>query len=235
MRTLGVITARGGSKSIPKKNIATLAGKPLIAYTIEASLNSSLLTRTVVSTDDDEIASTARQFGGDVPFMRPTELAGDHSGSIEVVQHALSWLDQHDRQTFDYAMILQPTSPFRLAEDIDAALQIALAKNADSVMSMVEVVDFSPLKLKRIDQHGRIEPLFAEEGKTSARRQSEPSVYKRNAAIYLTRTSLIMKGELFGANSFAHVMPQKRSLDINTPFDLAFAQFLMCLAGQDPP
>lgn len=226
MRTLAVITARGGSKSIPKKNIHDLAGKPLLAYTIEAAKGSALLTRTILSTDDEEIAEVGRTYGCEVPFMRPAELAQDDSTSMSVVQHVLSTLKE-EGEVYDYLMILQPTSPFRTAEDIDASIKVALEKDADSVMGMVELTDFAPKKLKRILDDGSIVPLFESEGKISSQRQSDAGVYKRNAAIYLTKTSLIEAGDMFGARSYAYVMPTLRSLDINAPEDLAYAEYLM--------
>ncbi|MCI0533120.1 acylneuraminate cytidylyltransferase family protein, partial [bacterium] len=136
IKTLGIITARGGSKGIPRKNIKELMGKPLIAYTILAAKGSALLSRAIVSTDDAEIAEIARMHGADVPFMRPAELAEDASTSIAVVQHAVSWIRENENEIYDYVMILQPTSPLRTAEDIDACIKIADETHADSVMSM---------------------------------------------------------------------------------------------------
>lgn len=225
-KTIGIITARGGSKGIPRKNIKQLAGKTLIAYTIEAARASQCLTRCIVSTDDEEIASVARTYGAEVPFMRPAELAQDKSGSIEVVQHALQWLKEQEGQTFDYAMILQPTSPFRTAGDIDACIKKIVDTGADSVMSMMELTDFALKKLKRLEGD-LIVPFVEDEGRTSAARSDLAKVYKRNCAIYLTRTDLIMKGDLFGQVSRPYVMPRERSVDINEPVDFELAEFLM--------
>lgn len=224
--TIGVITARGGSKGIPRKNIKDLCGKPLIAWTIDAARQSRSLTRCVVSTDDREIAAVARTHGGDVPFLRPLELAQDHSGSIEVVQHALTWLAQHEGRTFDYAMILQPTSPLRTAADIDACIQKIVDTGADSVMSMVELPDFSLKKLKVISDD-TLQPVVEAEGKTFASRQDLTRVYKRNCAIYLTRTDLLMAGDLCGSVSRPYVIPRERSVDINEPSDFELAEFWM--------
>src|SRR3990167_675065 len=149
--TLAVITARGVSKGIPRKNIKDLCGKPLIAWTIEAAKQSALLDECLVSTDDDEIAAVAERFGGRVPFRRPAELSTDAAKSIPVIQHALTWMRENEGKTFDYAMILQPTSPFRAAEDIDACVRKIVETGADSVMSMKEIVDFSIPKLKVLD------------------------------------------------------------------------------------
>lgn len=225
MKTLAIITARGGSKSIPKKNIKDLCGKPLLAYTVEAAHESKLLTRTILSTDDEEIAAVGKDCGVDIPFMRPAELAEDDSKSMDVVQHALKWFEENEGETYDYLMILQPTSPLRTAEDIDACIKIAEEKGADSVMSMYELDDFAPAKLKRITEEGLIEPLLEDEGKISSRRQDATKVFKRNAAIYLTKTSLIEKGDMFGERSYAYTMPIERSVDINGLSDFELAEF----------
>lgn len=223
-KILGVITARGGSKGIPGKNIKLLAGKPLIAYTIEATKRSQCLTRCILSSDDAEIIKVAKQYGADAPFTRPAELARDNSGSVEVVQHALSWLKKNEKQEFDYLMILQPTSPFRAAEDIDQCVKKIVNTGADSVMSMKELVDFSAKKLKRIE-NDLILPWLDDEGGWTAPRQSLEKVYKRNCAIYLTKAELIMKGDLFGKVSRPYLMSEERSLDINQPADFESAEF----------
>ncbi len=223
---LGVITARGDSKSVPLKNIHTLAGKPLIAYTIDASRRSALLTRCIVSTDAEQIAQIALSLGADVPFMRPRELATDTTSSIEVVQHAISFFAEAGEH-YDYVMILQPTSPLRTAADIDAAISIAHQTGADSVMSMKELDDMSVAKLKTVDSEGRIAPLVTDEGTRSALRQDMPKIYKRNAAIYLTKSEYVQKGDLFGEDSRAYIMPEERSIDINRPVDFELAEFFL--------
>ncbi|MBI1999165.1 MAG: acylneuraminate cytidylyltransferase family protein [Parcubacteria group bacterium] len=226
-KILGVITARGGSKGIPGKNIKELGGKPLIAHTIEAAKKSALLTRCIVSTDDENIAEISREYGADIPFMRPAELAQDNSTSMEVVQHALETLTNDFGEEYDYLMILQPTSPLRTADDIDACIRIAVDTDAGSVMSMKELDDFSPKKMKKIE-NGVILPYFEEqEGKESSRRQDLSKMYKRNCAIYLTKTECIRRGDLFGKISRAYLMPEERSVDINKPIDFELAEFFL--------
>ncbi len=226
-KILELITASGGSTSIPKKNLAQLAGKPLIWHTIRAAQKSTLLTRTIVSTDDEEIAAVCGEHGAEVPFTRPTELAQDNTPHIPVVQHALQWLKDNQGEEYDYVMILQPTSPLRLSEDIDASIKKSVDTDADSVMSMVELTDFDPVKVKKIDAEDVILPMFADEGAQSNRRQKGQEAYKRNCAIYLTKTVHIMKDDLFGPVSRPYMMPRERSVDINEPHDLEFAEFLL--------
>lgn len=223
---LGIITARGGSKGIPNKNIAPLHGKPLIAYTIEATKSSALLTRTIVSTDNDEIAATAKHYGAEVLFMRPPELSTDAALALDVLTHAIRYMEEHDGQTFDYVMMLQPTSPLRKGEDIDACIRIAGETDADSVFSMKELPDFAPQKMKTI-RNGQIFPFLEEEKGQSAPRSRAEKIYKRNCAIYLTRTALILQGDQFGKKSMAYVMPRERSIDINDPVDLELTEFWM--------
>jgi len=223
-KILGVITARGGSKGIPRKNIKNLAGKPLIAHTIEEAKKSQMLTRCIVSTDDDEIAEISRNYGADIPFMRPSEFAQDESTSMEAVQHAIKFLKEEKDEKYDYLMILQPTSPLRSSKDIDKSIKVAIDNDSDSVMSMMELDDFSIKKLKKIE-NGLILPWIEDEGTESSRRQDLSRVYKRNCAIYLTKTELIMKGDLFGEKSCAYVMPEERSVDINRLIDFDLAEF----------
>jgi len=229
-RVLGVITARGKSRTVPGKNVRPLAGKPLIAYTIEAAKGSAHLTRCIVSTDCESIAETARALGADVPFLRPLHLAQATSTSIEVVQHALQWLKENKNEEYDYVLILQPTSPLRNVSDIDRSIEKIADTGADSVMGMVEIQDFAIEKLKWIDGD-RIKPLFVEEGKISRRRDETANAYKRNAAIYLTRVDCIESSDLFGKDSRAHIMPFERSLDVNDPIDFELAEFWLYRQG----
>ncbi len=231
LKVLGIITARGGSKGIPRKNIKDLGGKPLIAWTIEAAKNSKKLTDFLVSTDDQEIADVAKSFGAPVPFMRPAELATDTATSMAVVQHALAWLKQEQGKEYDAVLILQPTSPLRTNDDIDNSIEIMERTNCDSVMGMKKLEDFSIKKLK-ILEGDVIKPWLEEEGAQSSSRQALANVYKRNCAIYLTKIEKIKAGDLFGADSRALVMPEDRSVDINAPFDFELAEFFISRKAQ---
>jgi CMP-N-acetylneuraminic acid synthetase len=145
---------------------------------------------------------------------------------VDVMAHALEWMKKNRNMDFDYAMILQPTSPLRKAEDIDACINIAEERHADSVMSMMHIPDFAVEKLKTIDD-GLIKPLIRMEGKDSAHRTEGTMVYKRNTAIYLTRSDLLRVGEMFGKVSYAYVMPMERSVDINEQADIELAEFFL--------
>ena len=223
---IGLVTARGGSKSIPRKNVKPLAGKPLIAWTVEAALQSRGLSRVIVSTDDNEIAQVAQEWGAEVPFVRPSELAQDDSPHIAAVEHAIRWLAAHDNSRPDYIMTLQPTSPLRTAGDIDAAIQIAETHAAIAVVSVCET-DHHPYLSKRILPDGTLAD-FVSSDIVYLRRQALPPAYVLNGAVYLNHRESLLRDQTFlpkGAR--AYVMPPERSLDINTELDFRFAEFTL--------
>lgn len=223
---VAVITARGQSKGIPGKNIRPLAGKPLIAWTIEAARASKLLTQIIVSTDDNRIAAVAREYGAEVPFMRPVELAADDTPHIDVILHAISWLERHAVLPIDYLMLLQPTSPFRTTDDIDAAIQLAAAKQAVAVVSVCEV-DRHPYLMKRVLENGTMEDMF-DADIAYLRRQALPICYSLNGAIYLNRPDVLRSEKVFyPKGTYAYIMPPERSFDIDTFWDLHVAELIM--------
>jgi N-acylneuraminate cytidylyltransferase/CMP-N,N'-diacetyllegionaminic acid synthase len=225
-QVLTVIPARGGSKSVSHKNIAPAAGKPLIAWTIETALDCSVLNRVIVSTDDEEIANVARRHGAEVPFLRPAELARDETPGIEPILHAVRWLDRNEGYSPDYVMVLQPTSPLRTAEDIEAVVQLAQKKQADGVVSVCPA-DHHPYWMKRISEDGHLVDFLPME-RSYHRRQDLPSVYASNGAIYLVRRDVIMEQETFYTDqTYGYVMPPNRSLDIDTPWDLSLARLIL--------
>ena len=220
MNVLGLIPARAGSKSIPKKNLVDLGGRPLIAWTIEAAVNSSL-SKVIVSTDSIEIAAACKSLGAEVPFMRPEKISLDDSLSIDVVIHALDTLEED----FDSVMLLQPTSPFRSVSDINNAIQ--LLAEADSVISVEAVEGMHPARMKFINTDGYlVDPLFAEEVENMPRQQLSP-LYIRNGAIYLTKIESIRQRTFKGAKSRALIMPSSRSINIDSEFDLQIARALL--------
>ena len=227
MNTLGVIPARGGSKSVPRKNIALIHGKPLIAYTIEAAQRSRLLTHFLVSSDDPEIIAVARQYGARVPFIRPAELATDTAPSLPVVQHAVGEMERMHGITYDYIVLLQPTTPLRLPEDIDAALEKLVATGADSVISVCDVGAYHPARMRQIVDDRLVE-LPIREPKEMARRQDLPPVYIRNGAIYAVKRDVVMlQNTMSGVVCRPYIMPEERSVNVDSMLDLLLAEILL--------
>jgi len=223
---LAIIPARGGSKSISRKNIAPLAGRPLIAWTIEAAQASLLVDRVVVSTDDVEIAEVAQNYGAEVPFIRPPELAQDDTPGIDPVLHGIQWLAENQGYEPDYVVLLQPTSPLRTSEDIEQAMKLASSQRADSVLSVTPVAHH-PYRMKLLDTEGRIKD-FRRAPQRGIQRQNLPPVYGLNGAIYLVkRRPFLQHRTWFGARTYAYVMEQERSLDIDTPWDLRLAELIL--------
>ncbi len=220
MKVLGIITARGGSKGIPGKNLKLLAGKPLLAYTIETARASRALDRVILSTEDEAIAAAARDLGCDVPFMRPTDLAQDDTPHLPVIQHATRWMQERAGYTPDAVMILQPTSPLRTADDIAAAVHLLETSGADSVLSVNEVpVHAHPMRTLRLDAQGDAVLFVSGEPvrKRINRRQDLPPAWVMNGCIYACRTRVLFDAQpsLYGNRVAAYRMPADRSLSID--------------------
>jgi len=223
---LGIITARGGSKGIPGKNTREFAGKPLIAWTIEASLASEELTDVIVSTDDEEIARVSREWGAEVPFLRPSPLAKDDTPHIPVVLHAVKWLQENQDRRPEYVLLLQPTSPLRTCEDIDNAIRLAYERDADGVVAVCEV-DHHPYVLKRLSPDGHLLE-YCRKPEGYLRRQDFPPVYAVNGAVYLVRRSVLMaRRTWYTSRTYPYIMPPKRSMDIDTPWQFRLAEFTL--------
>src|SRR6266545_4806638 len=217
---LGVITARGGSKAIPGKNIKLLGGKPLITHTIEYANASGALDRLILSTDDSTIADVARAAGCEVPFIRPADLALDTTPHLPVMQHAVTWLAEHDGYRPDAVMILQPTSPLRRSVDIARAIDLLDRSGADSVVSVSEVpAHFNPMRILTADADGRARLFVTGDPvrRRINRRQDMPAAWTMNGAIYLVRTPLLFDANpsLYGDRTAAYVMPPERGISID--------------------
>lgn len=224
-RVVAIIPARGGSKGVARKNIRQVAGKPLIAYTIQAAQASQQLTQSFVSTEDAEIAKVAKALGSAV-LMRPPELADDNTPMLPVVEHSLSVLEPVEGRQ-DYVVILQPTAPLRTAEDIDAAITLLIETGADSIVSVYQVFDHHPARMYLL-ANDRLVPYAPEP--SGRLRQELPPVYHRNGAIYACRRSLIQEGRtLIGQDIRPYIMPRERSINIDDELDLAFVDFLLLM------
>jgi len=227
MRVLGVVTARGGSKGIPRKNLAPLLGKPLLAYTALAGLAARRLNRVVLSTEDEEIARVGCQWGLETPFLRPAELARDDTPTIPVLQDVVRRLEAAGER-YDAIFTLQPTSPLRRPEDIDGAVELLERTGADSVISFVEVGDRHPARMKYIVNGGQVtDPPFSEEFEGQPR-QTLPRLYLREGSVYLTRREVLMEqNSLKGRDCRAWIVPEDRAWGVDTAFDLFVAEQIL--------
>jgi CMP-N-acetylneuraminic acid synthetase len=225
MVVLGVIPARGGSKGIPGKNLRPLAGRPLMAYTVDAARASRRLSRVVLSTDDAAIADAGRSLGVEVPFMRPADLASDDAPMLPVLQHAVRSLAAEGFAA-EAAVLLQPTSPLRPSGRIDQAVELLEATGADSVVSVVEVPhQYNPLSVMTLDG-GRLYPYSP--GPLVTRRQDKPRVYARNGpAVLAVRTSVLEGGSLYGQDTRALVMDRRESVDVDDAWDLEILELML--------
>jgi CMP-N,N'-diacetyllegionaminic acid synthase len=232
VNVLAVIPARGGSKGIPHKNVRLLGGRPLLAYTADAAQASRRVTRVIVSTDDPAIAATARDLGLEVPFMRPAALSGDATPMLPVLQHAVREMETRGCAA-DAVVLLQPTSPLRRAEHIDAAVDLLESSGADSVVSVVEVPhQFNPVSVMRLENE-RLAPFL--DGPLVLRRQDKPRVFARNGpAVLAVRTAVLQRGSLYGDDIRPLMMTAEDSLDIDAPGDLELVGYFLArrLAAQ---
>jgi N-acylneuraminate cytidylyltransferase len=219
---LAIITARGGSKGIPGKNIIDLAGKPLIAWTIEAAKKSEYIDRLVLSSDDDEIIKVAAQWGCEVPFKRPADFAKDDTPGIAPVLHALSVLP-----AFDYIVLLQPTSPLRTKEDINGCIEHCITRQANCCVSVTEP-DKSPFWMYYINSQGILEPILSTESDVAVRRQDLPVVYALNGAVYVARREWLLVNKSFlSKETIAYPMCKEHSIDIDSWRDLQLAKLML--------
>lgn len=219
MRRLAYIPARGGSKGIPKKNIAELGEMPLIAFTIVAALKSGLFDKVMVSTDSEEIADVARQYGAWVPFIRYAEFAQDTSKTIDAVISDKSRLEAMGEK-FDEFVLLQCTSPFRTAKDIQGA--VALAEKMHSGVVSISPVEEHPILMRTIDADGKVSRVL--NCSSTCRRQDMPPYYRVNGAIYVNFWDELTQDLSLNDNPYGYVMERKDSLDIDTKADLEAAR-----------
>ena len=239
MRVLGIVTARGGSKGIPGKNLKLLAGKPLLAHTILAARSCRSLDRVILSTEDEAIAAAARELGCDVPFIRPSNLALDETPHLPVIQHAVRWMEERAAYRADAVMILQPTSPLRTADDIRGSLELLERSGADSVLSVSEVPGHHhPMRILRVDDKGEAVLFVTGDPvrKRINRRQDLPEAWVMNGAIYacLTRVLFVDNPSLFGDRVVAYKMPVERAISIDDMHDWAEAERLIAVAQGKP-
>ena len=230
-KVIAIIPARGGSKGVPRKNIRLLGGKPLIAYTIEVALKSSLIDRVLVTTDDQEIAEVARSFGAEVPFLRPAELAADDTPPDPVLKHTLEFLETKEGYRPDIIVWLEPPTPFRTLEEVEEAIRIFKDdEEADSLRAVCEPSQ-NPYKMWTLE--GKyLTPLITQAGRAlhTGPRQKTGKVYWQNGSIFLLRYKTIMeKGNFFGDKILPLIVSNSRNIDIDTEEDLRRAEHYLAM------
>lgn len=219
-KILAIIPARGGSKGVPRKNIRDLAGKPLIAWTIEEAKKSKYINRLILTSEDDEIIEIARKYGCEVPFKRPIELAQDDTPGIEPVLHAIKQCPG-----YDYVVLLQPTSPLRTVEDIDGCIETLLASGSHFCVSVTEP-NQSPYWMYTL-KNDKMIPLMPQE-KLVTRRQELAKCYALNGAVYVGKVSAILSEQsFFTEETTAFIMPKDKSFDIDTELDMVVCEQLL--------
>ena len=223
-----MIPARGGSRGIPRKNLAPLAGRPLLAYTVDAARASATITRLILSTDDEDIAFEGRRLGAEVPFLRPADLAADDTPMVPVLADLLQTLRVNEKYNPDILVLLQPTSPFRRGEHIDAAVNLLTSSGADSVVSVTPVPhQFTPSSLMEL-RDGVLGP-WRDDASAPLRRQDKPILFARNGpAVVAVRPRVILEERrLYGEHTRGVVMSREDSIDIDDAYDLTVAELLL--------
>jgi CMP-N-acetylneuraminic acid synthetase len=229
---IAIIPARGGSKRIPRKNLALCGGKPLVAYTFAAAKASRHLGRVLLSTDDDAIAALGRAHGIEVPYMRPAALATDDTPMLDILQDLVTWLDRAGSGKIEAIVLLQPTSPLRTAAHIDEAIELFRAHpEADSVVSVVEPPHiFHPLKMLKPSGRGLV-PFVDGVEPVAGHRDLPPAFARNGPAVLVVRPEIIRRGEVYGQVSHPYVMEARDSVDIDEPLDLEIADLLLRRRG----
>ena len=222
MTIVGIIPARGGSKGIYRKNLVKIANLHLIGFTILAAKKSKSLNKVIVSTDDEEIMQISKNYGAETPFIRPKNISGDKTRMIEVLKHALLFLNKSNVKT-EAIVLLQPTSPFRNENHIEESVDLFFRTKASSVVSVVEVPhQYNPHSVLQINKDGVLENNSQ---KNFTRRQDKPKFYARNGpAILIIDPKVVMADDLYGAKSIPYFMSMEDSLDIDTFSDLEEAK-----------
>ena len=223
---IAIIPARGGSKGLPNKNIKLLAGIPLICHSIKTALASNLIDRVIVSTEDNEIASIAKDCGAEVPFMRPANLATDTSKVIDTYLHVVDMIAKENSKPIKSFVALLPTAPLRTNENIDEAIKIFNDKNADSVVSVVEAP--VPLQWHMYINDQEILKNYLPEFNVLKNRQEDKETFVPNGAIYIFRTEVLRSTrQYYTKKTYPYVMPRERSADIDDLLDFEWAEYLL--------
>ena len=228
-KILAVTLARGGSKSIKKKNLALINERPLIYYTIKEALKSRMITRYIVSTDDKKIKKISEKYGAEAPFLRPKKFSTNKARAVSADIHALKWAEKNEGKKYDFFVELMATNPLKTYKDIDRVLKKLIKSKADSVIGVVKVADHHPIRIKKI-VNGKIANFSKDlvEISETHRQQLKPDAYIRNGSIYASKRNLLIKGKRYGTkNSIPYIMDSNKSINIDTEIDLMVAKQIL--------
>ncbi|MBI4705033.1 MAG: acylneuraminate cytidylyltransferase family protein [Deltaproteobacteria bacterium] len=232
-RILGLIPARGGSKGVPRKNLARVGGHSLVSRALNVLAWVPEVDRILVSSEDEEMRAHVNRYGDYAPFARPAELATDSARALPVIRHALEWAEVTDRVTYEAVLLVEPPCPFRLPDHLRGGLRQAFSTDATSVMSLVEVGDAHPIRVKRLGPDGAVMPYCAPEPEGLRRQEQEPA-YLRNGAFYVFRRSVVLSGSLWGGRPHGVVMDRDLyGINIDEPVDLVAARWKWTTAARE--
>ena len=224
MSILAIIPARIGSKGIPEKNLKKISGYTLVERALFTAINTSSIDDVIVSTDSKRIQALVNKQGKYSPFIRPKKLATDRATSLVVIQHGLDWAEKNYKKKYDYIVLLEPPSPFRLPKHLDQAIDLAIDKNATSVVSLILVGDYHPIRMKKMNNDGKIEGLMGVEP-DGVRRQDQEAVYIRNCAVYVFQVKTIKNNQLWGHRPYGFEMDKSLyGINIDEPLDYVLAK-----------
>lgn len=227
-RILGIVTARGGSKRIPKKSIALLAGRPMMAYVLDAMKQARSVNRIIVDTDDEEMAAVGRENGAEIPYMRPKELAQDSTGHVPVLKHALEFLRDREEYWPDAVVLVQPTSPLVTSKHIDDTVTLLFESGADSVETVFEAPTvFHPYNLRVIDEKGFTRFLMPEERAQAAKDGKRPPVYVIGTVYTFRPDNLWKYGTIQGETSKSIIIDRASGIDVDEPLDIVIAEAIL--------
>jgi N-acylneuraminate cytidylyltransferase/CMP-N,N'-diacetyllegionaminic acid synthase len=230
LKVLFLITARGGSKGVAGKNLRELGGISLVGFKALSARKSRHCARLIISTDSPAIQDDARRYGVEVPFTRPAELATDTAASVDVVAHAMDWIESHDHERYEAVMLLEPASPFARASDYDNAIEMMIERGANAVVG-VRPVEVNSVFVGPLDEQGRLSAIIDKmRAWQTARRQDLPQEYTMNAALYLFGWDYFKQHRSIyhdRETTYGYVMEPQYSIEIDTPFDLQRAEFMV--------
>lgn len=229
MNILFLMTARGGSKSVPKKNLCRVGGVSLVGFKAISALRSKYCTRLILSSDNAEIQQDALSYGAEVPFTRPAELASDTASSFDVIRHAMDWIEENTSERYDAIMLLEPSAPFATWVDFDNAVEIMIERRASAVIGMREM-EINSVFVGELDEQGRMTQVIDQMQQRYLRRQDTKPEYTMNGALYLFKWDLFKEHHTMYVdreNTYGYVMDRYHSIEIDEPIDLQWAEFLV--------